>query len=93
MVSGASSPNYNIGYVAGTLRVLPPGGKDQDLVSAYLSTPGRLRVNYHAIIIEKVSAGKGLNTWYFEAGRLAAGIYSVRIISKETFVKTKVIIR
>ena len=109
-VSAAASPNYNIAFTDGILTVLPSNGVNQDEVSAYLSAPGRLRVNYHAITVEKVSvqlfdsygnrlldsklwANKGVNTWYFEVGNMASGVYPVRVTGKDVSVKTKVIIR
>lgn len=110
VISGATSPNYNIAHIAGKLSIFPPNGKDQDVLNAHLSAPGKLRVTYYALTEEKISfqlfdsygnrlqdaklsAGKGFNTWNFEVGNVAAGVYFARIIGKETVVKTKVIIR
>ncbi|WP_173003009.1 MBG domain-containing protein [Chitinophaga sp. SYP-B3965] len=109
-VSGATSPNYNIAHIAGKLSIFPPNGKDQDIVNAHMSAPGKLRVNYYALKEEKISfqlfdsygnrlqgaalsASKGFNTWNFEVGNVAAGLYFIRIIGRETTIKTKVVIR
>lgn len=54
-VMGASSSNYNIAHVNGTLRILPPNGTGQDQVNAYLSGQGMLRINYYAVTAEKVN--------------------------------------
>lgn len=48
VVSGATSSNYNIARLPGTLTVLPAQGTSQDNMNAYISSPGQLRVNVHA---------------------------------------------
>lgn len=55
MVTGASSPNYNIAQLEAVLKVLPANGSDQDMVTAFLSGPGKLRVNYYATAEENVN--------------------------------------
>ena len=109
-VSGTiSSSNYNIAYFDGTLTVLPVSN-DTSGYSAYISSPGRLRVNYYAtatqeitvqlfssyggrVFDEKLTAVKGMNTWYFEVGNLATGVYPLRISGEGLLLKTKVFIR
>jgi hypothetical protein len=106
---GLSSSNYNIAYFNGTLTVLPVSS-DTSGCNAYISTPGRLRINYYAAATEKITiqlfssyggrvfdtsltAVKGVNTWYFEVGNLATGVYPLRISSEGQVRKTKVLIR
>lgn len=48
-VSGATSNNYNIGMVNGTLRVYPALGASQDNMTAWISAPGQLQVNIHSV--------------------------------------------
>lgn len=109
-VSGTlSSSNYHIAYFNGTLTVLP-ASSDTSGYNAFISAPGRLRVNYFAansenitirlfnthggsVLDNKLAAVKGMNTWYFEVGNLATGIYPLRISSEERVLKTKVFIR
>lgn len=109
-VSGPlSSSNYHIAYFNGTLTVLP-AGSDTSGYNAYISAPGRLRVNYFAanaanitiqlfnthggsVLDNKLAAVKGMNTWYFEVGNLATGVYLLRIGSEKRVLKTKVFIR
>ena len=55
MVSGATSGNYNIAQLPGTLSVLPPQGANQDNMNAYISSPGQLRVNIHTVEDGKAS--------------------------------------
>lgn len=110
-VSGAaSSSNYNIAYFDGALTVLPANKDTTSDVNAYISTPGRLRVNYYAdttqkitvqlfssyggrVLDNKLTAVKGVNTWYFEVGNLATGVYPLRISGEGLLLKTKVFIR
>jgi hypothetical protein len=54
-VSGATSNNYNIAQVAGTFSILPAQGASQDNLSTYVSSPGQLRVNIHAVESGKAS--------------------------------------
>lgn len=109
-VSGAaSSSNYNMAYFDGALTVLPVSS-DTSGCNAYISTPGRLRINYYAtatgkitiqlfssyggrVLDNKLTAVKGMNTWYFEVGNLATGVYPLRVSSEGQVLKTKVLIR
>lgn len=107
-ITGAMASNYNIAHIDGTLTILP--GTDASSVIAYPSAPGKLRVNYHAAVKQKVSlqlfdsygnkvldteltAFGGMNTWYFETGQLAAGVYPLRLNADGALIKTKVFIR
>lgn len=109
-VSGAvSSTNYHIAYFNGSLTVLPVSS-DTSGYNAYISTPGRLRVNYYAtanqeitvqlfnsyggrVLDNKLTAVKGMNTFYFEVPNLSAGVYPLRIGTEGRLLKTKVFIR
>lgn len=109
-LSGAvSSTNYHIAYFNGSLTVLPVSS-DTSGYNAYISTPGRLRINYYAtanqeitvqlfnsyggrVLDNKLTAVKGMNTFYFEVPNLSAGIYPLRIGTEGRLLKTKVFIR
>lgn len=54
-VSGAAANNYAIAQLDGTLSIVPAQGAAQDNMTAYISSPGQLRVNVHA-----VTGGKGV---------------------------------
>lgn len=49
IVAGATSGNYNIAQRNGTLTVLPPQGRLQDNMNAYISSPGQLKVNIYSV--------------------------------------------
>lgn len=110
-VSGpVSSANYHIAYFNGSLTVLPAGADTSAGFNAYISTPGRLRINYYAadkqeitvqlfnsyggrVLDNKLTAVKGMNTFYFEVPNLSTGIYPLRIGGEGRLLKTKVFIR
>jgi hypothetical protein len=46
-ITGGKSNKYNIARLTGTLTVLPPQGDNQDYLTAYVSSPGNLKVNVH----------------------------------------------
>lgn len=48
-ISGATSNNYNIAQTPGVLSILPSQGSSQNDLSAYMSAPGQLRINVHAV--------------------------------------------
>lgn len=81
-VSGATSGNYHIAMVNGTFRVYPALGASQDNMTAWISAPGQLQVNIHA-----VKEGKATIQLFDQQGTrvhqtmltLAAGFNSPRI--------------
>lgn len=54
-VSGATSSNYTIAQLSGTLSVLPAQGAAQDNMFAYINSPGQMQVNVYT-----VTGGKGV---------------------------------
>lgn len=47
-ISGATSPDYQIAQLSGTLTILPQGGSSETTLNVYMSGPTQLRVNFHA---------------------------------------------
>lgn len=52
-VSGSAAANYTIAQLNGALSILPAQGAAQDHMTAYISSPGQLRVNVHAVTGDK----------------------------------------
>jgi hypothetical protein len=97
VVSGASSENYTISYVKGTLTVTPAQGEDYS-VKAWSSSPDVLQVRIYTTVAQKASIilftevgqqvilelhqlSAGLNSFSVPVGRLASSTYVLSVVA------------
>lgn len=80
MVTGSAAANYTIAQLNGTLSILPAQGAAQDNMAAYISSPGQLRVNVHA-----VNSGKGVIQLFDNNGTRLVQVNVTLVTGHNTF--------